>query len=394
MRTKRQLRFTVRGPGRAGSAATASTPRVAEFFAGVGLVRLGLEGAGCRVVYANDLDAVKAGMYAANFRDSHMAVSDVRCVRGRDVPEVEVATASFPCTDLSLAGNRAGLNGERSGVFWEFTRVLDEMRGRLPGVVLVENVVGLATSHDGRDLAAVVSALNGLGYVCDVLKVDARHFVPQSRPRLFIIGSLTRVAPEQDIPVSQVRPAWVASFARRHRGLELQSASLPELPETDVALADLVDDVPEGADLWWDDRRVRAFVRSLSALQGERLERLRDARRVSCAAAYRRTREGKPVWEVRPDSIAGCLRTTRGGSSKQALVQAGRGRVRIRWMTGREYARLQGAPEFAFAGATESQVRFALGDAVCVPVVKWLAEHYVLPLVRGTLMEVVRECAV
>jgi DNA (cytosine-5)-methyltransferase 1 len=101
------------------------------------------------------------------------------------------------------------------------------------------------------------------------------------------------------------------------------------------------------------------------------------------ATAYRRTRRGVAVWEIRADKLSGCLRTTAGGSSKQAIVEAGKGSLRIRWMTALEYARLQGIPDLNFGGASESQVRFALGDAVCVPAVEWLGRHLVLPLVRA-----------
>ena len=95
--------------------------------------------------------------------------------------------------------------------------------------------------------------------------------------------------------------------------------------------------------------------------------------------AYRRTRNGKPVWELRDDDIAGCLRTARGGSSKQAVAFLGNGAARVRWMTGAEYAKLQGAGEFNIDGFTESQVHYAFGDAVAVPAVSWLMRAAVLP---------------
>lgn len=106
-----------------------SQPSVAEFFAGIGLVRAGVEAAGFDVVWANDISKVKHAVYAANFGDDY-SVSDVRDIRGDDVPSVDLATASFPCIDLSLAGHRRGLAGEQSGLFFEFVRVLDEMGAR------------------------------------------------------------------------------------------------------------------------------------------------------------------------------------------------------------------------------------------------------------------------
>lgn len=101
--------------------------------------------------------------------------------------------------------------------------------------------------------------------------------------------------------------------------------------------------------------------------------------------AYRRTRNGVAVWEVRPDDISGCLRTARGGSSKQAVVRLGNKRLQVRWMTPREYARLMGAGDYDLSAARNNQALFGFGDAVAVPAVSWLAENYLMPLVRGAL---------
>lgn len=106
----------------------------AEFFAGIGLVRLALEQEGFSVIFANDIEPSKFAFYAANFGPSHFVLGDVRHIHGDDVPDVDLATASFPCTDLSLAGWRRGLSGEQSGMFWEFVRVLREMGSRRPSV--------------------------------------------------------------------------------------------------------------------------------------------------------------------------------------------------------------------------------------------------------------------
>src|SRR4051812_348003 len=95
-------------------------PRVAEFFAGMGLVRLAVEDAGFDVAFANDIDESKRDLYYDNFGEDDFAFGDVQQIHGGDVPDVALATASFPCTDLSLAGNRAGLGGGESSMFWQF----------------------------------------------------------------------------------------------------------------------------------------------------------------------------------------------------------------------------------------------------------------------------------
>lgn len=129
-------------------------------------------------------------------------------------------------------------------------------------------------------------------------------------------------------------------------------------------------------------------MESLLPRHRERIETLGHDGGTGWRTAYRRTRAGKPVWEVRSDEIAGCLRTARGGSSRQALVEASPERVLVRWMTPRECARLQGAPEdFDLSAVTEVQSLYGLGDAVCVPAVAWLARHVLAPAVRACSLE-------
>lgn len=361
------------------------TLRAAEFFAGIGLMRLGLEVADVETVWANDIEPDKRDMYVANFGDGEFVPGDVRDISGDSLPEVDIATASFPCTDLSLAGRRKGLGAvaaprEETGgssMFWEFARVLDEMESRRPSVVLLENVLGFASSHGGRDIRGAVTELNRLGYSCDLLAIDARHFVPQSRPRMFIVG-LVEPGPEDLLGDRANRPEWAQRIARDMPNARLHARELPPLPVGPGDLGSVVERFPPDAEEWWGDERVERFVASLSSIQSARLEALKESRSLLWRTAYRRTRNGVAVWEIRADGIAGCLRTARGGSSKQALVEAGEGDVRVRWMTPREYARLMGAPSFCL-DARRNQALFGFGDAVCVPVISWLCEHYVAP---------------
>ncbi len=363
-------------------------PRVAEFFVGIGLVGRALELEGCKVIFANDVDPVKHRLFASNFDASVFTLGDIRQLHGHDVPDIEIATASFPCTDLSLAGNRAGLNGSHSGTFWEFTRVLDEMGSRRPSVVMLENVVGFFSSDGGRDLRAAIEELNALGYCCDLVMADAKWFVPQSRPRVFIVGSQVRLPTRDgDSGAPRLRPHWFEEFASRNPDLLLHEFPANPPRQNEVRISSVVERLTNDDTRWWDEERTRAFVESLSPLQTARVDELRDRADLEWRTAYRRTRNRKPVWEVRKDVIAGCLRTARGGSSKQAVVEVGNGELRIRWMTAREYARLQGVPDFCIDSVTESQALFGFGDAVCVPVVRWIAREYLLPALVSVTQE-------
>ncbi len=364
-----------------------SQPRVAEFFAGIGLVGHALELEGCEVVFASDIDPVKHRLFAANYDDSVFSLGDIRDIHGHHVPDVDIATASFPCTDLSLAGNRAGLTGDHSGMFWQFTRILDEMGHRRPRVVMLENVVGFFSSNGGKDLRAAIEELNALGYRCDLVLADARWFVPQSRPRVFIVGSAVPIPGSVSGATPKARPSWFGEFASQNPDLMLQEFPVHLPVPGDASLSSVVDRLPEDDARWWDSQRTEAFLDSLSELQRTRVEELRRAPQVDWRTAYRRTRNGVPVWEVRRDAIAGCLRTARGGSSKQAVVELGADRLRVRWMTAREYARLQGVPDYRLDSVTESQALFGFGDAVCVPVVQWIGREYLLPALAAAAHE-------
>ena len=259
-------------------------------------------------------------------------------------------------------------------------RILDELGDDRPPVAVLENVTGLASSHSGDDLTAAVRAFNSLGYSVDALAIDARHFIPQSRPRMFLVGALT--PPESDNGPSDLRPEWL-EWIHSDPTLTTHRAPLPVGPPLlTQGFTALADQLPDDDPHWWNPSRTADFLRSLSPVQAARLESLRASNQVSYRTAYRRTRQGKPVWEIRPDDIAGCLRTARGGSSRQAVVKAGEDKVAVRWMTPHEYASLMGIPDYRFGAATDNQIRFGFGDAVAVPVVAWLGKNYLMPLVR------------
>ncbi|MFC6154226.1 DNA cytosine methyltransferase [Nocardioides yefusunii] len=360
-------------------------PRALEFFAGIGLARMGLEKAGFEVAWANDYEPSKMAMYDAQFGVSHhkYALGDVSAVKAEDLPKgTSLAWASSPCTDLSLAGGRAGLNGQQSGTFWHFVRLLKELGEQRPPVAVLENVVGLATSHNGEDLRAAVRAFNELGYSVDVLAINARHFLPQSRPRIFLVAAQTPPESCGGPQESELRPAWLR-WVHADPELVTHRAPLPDLPKIRTeGLGQLVETMSPHDERWWDSERTDAFTESLSPTQRERVDTLISSETVRFRTAYRRTRHGKPVWEVRADDISGCLRTARGGSSKQAVVRLGRNKLQVRWMTPLEYARLMGAGDYNLSKVRNNQALFGFGDAVAVPAVTWLAENYLTPLVK------------
>ncbi len=348
-------------------------PRFLDFFAGSGLVTEAVREA-CRVVWANDICPRKAAIYRRNHGATALRVDAIEKVSGRQLPTAEIGWASFPCQDLSLAGNLQGLRGDRSGLFWEWLRVIGEM-SHPPAVLGLENVAGLLSSNKSEDYRTIHRALGELGYRVGPMLIDAARWLPQSRLRLFVVAIQREVATNG---FETLAPDWThsESLKKATRGLrEVVWWALPRPTRSPVKLNDLID---WSADLY-------------PKTKGEALLELIPARHRSFLAAaarqdkavfpaYRRTRSGKQVLEVRFDGIAGCLRTARGGSSRQFLLFRLKGEWRIRLLTEREAARLMGAPESYVLGDTYNQSYNAMGDGVAVPVVRHLANHLLAPL--------------
>lgn len=355
----------------------------AEFFAGIGLVRMAMESTGWRVVFANDIATNKYSMYKDNFSHEEFILDDIRHIHGNDIPAVSLASASFPCIDLSLAGNRNGLDGTHSSAFWEFYRILREMRSKKPAVVLLENVVGLLSSNDGRDLKSILSALCDLGYSCDVISVDAAHFVPQSRSRLFIIGVLLPShARTRHLQSHDARPKKLLDFIASNESIKWNHIVLPPFPKRKCDLEDVVERLESSSTEWWDKDKQAHLYSQMSRRHKILLNHLASSLKWKFATVYKRVRASGCRAELRVDGIAGCLRTPRGGSSKQFLIQAGYGRWRVRNMTPREYARLQGVPDAYEIKTGFNQALFGFGDAVCVPAVEWVLTYCVNPFLH------------
>jgi DNA (cytosine-5)-methyltransferase 1 len=351
--------------------------KAAEFFAGIGLVRLALERQNWEVVFANDIDPAKAEMYRHNWPgEDHLHVGDIHKLRADDVPTCDLFTASFPCNDLSIAGRWEGLSGKESSAFWGFTRLIRDLGRRAPRLVMLENVVGFLQRHKGRDFAEALTALNDLGYAVDAVILNAVHWTPQSRARLFVIGRRGISDPASAIPwENDARPLALCRFINSHPEINWALQRLPALPKPCRRLSDVVEDLPDDDSHWWSRERVDYFMGQLSKRHGDEAQRLIADRTVTYATAFRRVRHGRSMAELRTDGIAGCLRTPRGGSGRQILVKAGRGRIQVRLLTARECARLQGVPDSYRIEVPLNQALFGFGDAVCIPAVEWVIQH-------------------
>ncbi|GIV08595.1 MAG: DNA (cytosine-5-)-methyltransferase [Fimbriimonadales bacterium] len=363
----------------------------AEYFAGIGLMRMGLEAEGWRVVFANDISPHKFAMYQGFFPDdsSHYIVDDIFSLDVRAIPKATLATCSFPCIDLSLAGNMRGLSGgKHSSAFWGFVRLLHAQRDDAPPILLLENVNGWLYSNRGEDFRLTILSLNELGYACDVFTLDALRFMPQSRPRVFVVATRLPVG-EYGYRRLLERPRGLLSERLRatllaNKDLRWYALPLPTLPPLlREGLSQIVEPLAEDDPRWWSEAETRRHLAMMSDSHRCYVEWLAQGERIVYRTFYRRRRPDGQRAEVRRDDIAGCLRTAVGGSGKQFLIRAGQGRIRMRTMTPREYARLQGVPDHMPISLPDTQALTAFGDAVCVPVVRWIARYVLAPLVEA-----------
>jgi DNA (cytosine-5)-methyltransferase 1 len=358
------------------------------------MARAGL-GARWTSLFANDFDALKARTYRANWPGEPFHEGDVWAVEPAALPgRADLAWASSPCQDFSLAGGRAGLKGGRSSALFGFWRLIEALdnAGRAPRAIVIENVTGLLSSHDGADFRALAEAFANRGYRFGALEIDAAAFLPQSRPRVFVVA--TREAPPAGLTgdsafhTSAVRAAHAALPKSLKSNWVWWSPGAP--PRRNTTLADVLE--PDDRVAWHRPEQTRRLLSLMAPLHAAKVESARSSGERQVGAVFRRTRieagQRRQRAEVRFDGLAGCLRTPRGGSSRQILIVADGGQVRTRLLTGREGARLMGlADDYQLPAAATGALQ-VIGDGVAVPVVRFLAERLIEPLLGGEILAV------
>jgi DNA (cytosine-5)-methyltransferase 1 len=387
----------VRSSGLPGSGSQdAATGVFFEFFAGGGMARAGL-GPRWRCAFANEIDQKKAAVYAANWGAVELRVGDVAELISVDLPgAADLAWASFPCQDLSLAGAGAGLTGRRSGTFWPFWKLMEALavEGRAPAMVALENVCGALTSHQGRDFARIGAAFAEAGYQFGALVIDAARFLPQSRPRLFLLGVRDDLPVPPGLSAAAPDPRWhppalVTAFERL--GAPAASRwrwwSMPGPTGARPAFADIIEEHPPDVD-WHSAAETTRLISLMNPVNLSKVRMAQKTPRCVVGTVYKRTRTdeaGTKVQraEVRFDNMAGCLRTPAGGSSRQSIIVIEGDRIRSRLLSSREAARLMGLPDEYRLPHNYNEAYHLAGDGVAVPVVRYLSAHLIEPLIAS-----------
>ena len=201
-----------------------------SLFAGVGGFDIALENNGVKVVAAVEIDANARGVLKHKFPNTKL-FNDVCEVTGKDLidagfePSTGIIVGGFPCQDLSVAGKRAGLEGARSGLFWEIVRLLDETKAQN---FILENVPGLLNSQGGADMATVIGALDDLGYSFAWRVLDAQYFgVPQRRRRVFIVGCAGNNwrTPCEILAISEGRSGYLAESNKSRKDIARKTSN-------------------------------------------------------------------------------------------------------------------------------------------------------------------------
>lgn len=264
-----------------------------EFFCGGGMARAGL-GPDWTCTFANDIDARKGAACVANWGKQGLVVGDVGALTTADLPGVaDLAWASPPCQDVSLAGDRAGLAGARSGAFWPFWKLMQGLRaeGRAPLLIVIENVTGLLTSHEGKDFDAICAALTDASYRFGAVVIDAALFVPQSRERVFIIAVDAALPIPADLladkPMGPFHPSTLVAACKRQRDPIWWRFPVP--PARNTIFADIIEDEPRGVP-WHTKAGTDRLLGMMAPIHLEKIEAERRSGKRRIGGLYRRIR--------------------------------------------------------------------------------------------------------
>jgi DNA-cytosine methyltransferase len=173
-----------------------------DLFSGIGGFALGFQKAGWKFDkhYFSEINSYAIKIYQRQF-PSAVGLGSITGIKTEGFGKVDLITFGFPCQDLSIAGKRAGLAGARSGLFFEATRLIRDIK---PTTFIFENVAGLLTSNDGKDFEVVLREIADIGlYECEWQLLNTSWFLPQNRERVYFIGHLGKGCGRKVFPIGE-----------------------------------------------------------------------------------------------------------------------------------------------------------------------------------------------
>jgi DNA (cytosine-5)-methyltransferase 1 len=344
-----------------------------SLFAGIGGFDLALERNGVEVVASVEWDKYAQSVLKKRFPNSQIH-GDIREVTGEQLinagfnPRNGIITGGFPCQDLSVAGKRAGLAGNRSGLFWEICRLLDETKAQY---FILENVPGLLSSNSGADMGVVISALAERGYGLAYRVLDAQYFgVPQRRRRVFIVGCLGNNGgtPAEILSIAEGRAGYIEKDRKTRESIT---------PTIDHSLAEdseLVLFAPHRAD---GARIQNKTVNTLAAYMGTGGNNVPMVAYSMHGAMIGRNDQAGPKGSGFFDENEPSYTLTSSSQARHGVVTVAEKESMVRRLTPLECERLQGFPDGWTEGQTDGHRYKQLGNAVAVPVVEWIISRMV-----------------
>ena len=326
------------------------TLRYLSLFSGIGGFDLGFDRAGMVCAGQVEYDAAARSVLARHWPDVKR-MNDVREVQGDEFGAIDVICGGFPCQDVSVAGRREGLAGERSGLWFEFRRIVDRAK---PRWVVVENVPGLLSSHGGRDFATVVRGLVECGYGVAWRVLDAQYFgVPQPRRRVFIVASLRNGAAAGAIFDAQSAYGDKAASGIKER---------EDYPGDDSGYL---------YGHWWNGRDVSQTLDAVLYKKQALPEKNRFPavmvpvwQRCDCCEDYWCNLHHMHAYDCDCPPVE---------EFERYPYEPGL----LRWITPVEAERLQGFPDGHTDGQSDSARYRQMGNAVAVPVAEWIGRRIV-----------------
>ena len=316
----------------------------AEMFSGIGGMRLGLQKSGWKTIWANEIDKYACQIYRKNFGNNELIEADIRTINPNTIPNHVLLTAGFPCQPYSCAGKRQGFQDVRGTLFYEILRVIEAKK---PTLLLLENVEGILSNDYGKTFGTILEKLGNLGYWCEWQVINSRHWVPQNRPRVFIVGHSRERNTKQVFPVT----ASCGLFSQANRN---QQASKERIRSSNIRIAgSLLASYSKTKDL---TNMVASALSHRYAKDGAENLILTSHTK---ANIKQRNQTCDTTW------------TLDATTSKMALVE----KSGIRRLTPTECERLQSFPDGWTGGVSDTQRYKLLGNAVTAKVIEFLGQH-------------------
>ena len=369
-----------------------------DMFAGIGGFRSGLEQAGHKCIGYIEWDKFARQSYQAMY-DTRREFTDydIQRTKGVKLPEADLWTFGSPCTNISVAGNRAGIGGEQSRMFFEVIRLLKERaenQKTLPAYLIMENVKNLLSSNEGRDFAEVLTQMDSIGYDAEWSVFNSSDVVPQNRERVYIIGHLRGTGTERVFPIQRQgsdssqsngirvvgnlsRTGYKSQDVLDEKGIAktLTATDYKHIPKVAVHQ---IGNIVQTKSFGGNPQRGRVYDTdglspTLNTMQGGGLEPKIAVRPCLTPDRVKKRQNGRRFKENGEPAFTVTVADRNGVMLKNGDV------VAIRKLTPRECWRLQGFSDEQFdkaknAGVSNSQLYKQAGNAVTVPVVRAIGE--------------------